>query len=305
MTGIEQAFGDQVEVIFYDVWDDPAPANEYGIQIIPTQIFLDENGEEFHRHTGFYPQADIEALLVERGLEKIADPVARGAGADPHQPEQRPQPVARLGFAGGVRVGRRQHRLQPLPPGQRAADRRLHLHPGRRLDGARLSALARLRARRPRVHRPDRHHHLVAREDVRRPRRDRQRGRGRGLLRLRPVPHGPAAAALGQPVPRVDEAPRHARGAEPRPGLRHRPRSLFLRLSRPSAHDGVRARRAPATCSPPACSRPSPWGTAASSSSPGRLRRRPRRSSRGAAARVSLAGCDAAVERSSRRQAST
>ena len=47
MKGIEQAFGDQVEVIFYDVWDDPAPANEYGIQMIPTQIFLDENGEEF------------------------------------------------------------------------------------------------------------------------------------------------------------------------------------------------------------------------------------------------------------------
>jgi len=74
MKGIEQAFGAQVEVIFYDVWDDPAPANEYGIQMIPTQIFLDENGEEFHRHTGFYPQADIEALLVERGLEKIATP---------------------------------------------------------------------------------------------------------------------------------------------------------------------------------------------------------------------------------------
>ena len=72
MRGIEQAFGDQIEVIFYDVWEDPAPANEYGIQMIPTQIFLDERGEEFHRHTGFYPQADIEALLVERGLEKIA-----------------------------------------------------------------------------------------------------------------------------------------------------------------------------------------------------------------------------------------
>ena len=71
MKGIEQAFGDQVEVIFYDVWEDPAPANEYGIQMIPTQIFLDENGEEFHRHTGFYPQADIEALLVEQGLTKL------------------------------------------------------------------------------------------------------------------------------------------------------------------------------------------------------------------------------------------
>jgi thioredoxin 1 len=74
MAGIEKSFGDQVEVIFHDVWKDPAPANEYGVQMIPTQIFLDESGEEFHRHTGFYPQADIEALLVERGLEKIATP---------------------------------------------------------------------------------------------------------------------------------------------------------------------------------------------------------------------------------------
>ena len=74
MSGIEKSFGDQVEVIFYDVWKDPAPANEYGVQMIPTQIFLDEAGEEFYRHTGFYPQADIEALLVERGLEKIATP---------------------------------------------------------------------------------------------------------------------------------------------------------------------------------------------------------------------------------------
>ena len=72
MAGIAKAFGDQVEVIFYDVWEDPAPANEYGIQMIPTQVFLDENGKEFHRHTGFYPQADIEALLVEQGLTKSA-----------------------------------------------------------------------------------------------------------------------------------------------------------------------------------------------------------------------------------------
>jgi thioredoxin 1 len=71
MRAIEETFGDQVEVIFHDVWEDPAPANEYGIQMIPTQVFLDENGEEFHRHTGFYPQADIEALLMEQGLTKL------------------------------------------------------------------------------------------------------------------------------------------------------------------------------------------------------------------------------------------
>ena len=74
MDGVQKAFGDQVEIIFYDVWDDPAPANEYGIQMIPTQVFLDEAGDEFHRHTGFYPQEDIEALLVEQGLTKLTTP---------------------------------------------------------------------------------------------------------------------------------------------------------------------------------------------------------------------------------------
>ena len=74
MDGVQKAFGDQVEIVFYDVWDDPAPANEYGVQMIPTQVFLNEKGAEFHRHTGFYPQEDIEALLVEQGLTKLSTP---------------------------------------------------------------------------------------------------------------------------------------------------------------------------------------------------------------------------------------
>jgi thioredoxin 1 len=74
MDRVQKAFGDQVEIVFYDVWEDPAPANEYGVQMIPTQVFLDDKGAEFHRHTGFYPQKDIEALLVEQGLTKLTTP---------------------------------------------------------------------------------------------------------------------------------------------------------------------------------------------------------------------------------------
>jgi thioredoxin 1 len=74
MAAIERTFGDQVKVVFYDVWEDDAPAQEYGIQYIPTQVFLDDKGVEFHRHTGFYPQEKIEALLIERGLKRIATP---------------------------------------------------------------------------------------------------------------------------------------------------------------------------------------------------------------------------------------
>jgi thioredoxin 1 len=74
MDGIQQTFGDQIEIVFYDVWEDDAPAREHGIQMIPTQVFLDEKGVELHRHTGFYPEEKIEVLLLEQGLTKAATP---------------------------------------------------------------------------------------------------------------------------------------------------------------------------------------------------------------------------------------
>lgn len=71
MDSIEQKYGDQVEVIFYDVWqaDQKKYSKEYGISLIPTQVFLDENGKEFHRHQGFYPEAEIDEILRSKGLK--------------------------------------------------------------------------------------------------------------------------------------------------------------------------------------------------------------------------------------------
>jgi thioredoxin 1 len=37
---------------------------------MPTQVFLDQDGREFHRHEGFYPRAEIESLLRARGLKE-------------------------------------------------------------------------------------------------------------------------------------------------------------------------------------------------------------------------------------------
>ena len=71
MKSIEEKYGDQVKVIFYDVWkeDQKKYAQQYGIKLIPTQVFLDANGKEFHRHEGFYPEAEIDKLLVSKGIE--------------------------------------------------------------------------------------------------------------------------------------------------------------------------------------------------------------------------------------------
>lgn len=71
MEAVEKDFGEQVKIVFYDVWKDPAPGREYRIRVIPTQVFLDEKGEEFFRHEGFFPKEEIDKLLADRGLKKI------------------------------------------------------------------------------------------------------------------------------------------------------------------------------------------------------------------------------------------
>ena len=69
MKAVEEEFGNQIKVVFYDVWKDNAPAKKYGIKLIPTQVFLDKSGKEFFRHEGYFPKAEIEKLLVEKGLK--------------------------------------------------------------------------------------------------------------------------------------------------------------------------------------------------------------------------------------------
>ncbi len=71
MKAIEEKYGDQINVIFYDVWkeDQKKYSKQYGIKLIPTQVFLDSNGKEFHRHEGFYPEAEIDKILQGKGLK--------------------------------------------------------------------------------------------------------------------------------------------------------------------------------------------------------------------------------------------
>lgn len=71
MQAIEKKYDGQVKVVFYDVWtkEQKHYAQLYKIKLIPTQVFLDENGKEFHRHEGFYPEAEIDKLLQSKGLK--------------------------------------------------------------------------------------------------------------------------------------------------------------------------------------------------------------------------------------------
>lgn len=71
MKSVEQKYGDQVKVVFYDVWTpEGKPFGEkYGIQAIPTQIFLDQNGKEFSRHEGYFPEEELVKVLNSKGVK--------------------------------------------------------------------------------------------------------------------------------------------------------------------------------------------------------------------------------------------
>lgn len=69
MAEIEKKYSGSVEVVFYDVYEQGDKAEEYGVRVIPTQVFLDENGRELYRHEGFLTLMAIESLLAERGIE--------------------------------------------------------------------------------------------------------------------------------------------------------------------------------------------------------------------------------------------
>lgn len=73
MKSVEEKYGEQIRVIFYDVWTDEGHkyAKIYNIQLIPTQVFLDENENEIFRHVGFFPEAEIDKFLQEQGLQII------------------------------------------------------------------------------------------------------------------------------------------------------------------------------------------------------------------------------------------
>ena len=46
------------DVEFIDVWKNEGAGKQYGVEMIPTQIFFDASGKELFRHTGFFGRED-------------------------------------------------------------------------------------------------------------------------------------------------------------------------------------------------------------------------------------------------------
>jgi thioredoxin 1 len=65
---LTQAYKEKLDVLFIDVKKDHDTARRYGVRMIPTQVFLDREGREFHRHIGFYAYEEISPMLKKAGI---------------------------------------------------------------------------------------------------------------------------------------------------------------------------------------------------------------------------------------------
>jgi len=68
MAKLSADYKGKLEVIFIDVKKDKTSARKFRVFGIPTQVFLNKNGEEFHRHVGYYEYEKIVVVLGKAGI---------------------------------------------------------------------------------------------------------------------------------------------------------------------------------------------------------------------------------------------
>ena len=66
---LKKDFAGRMDVEFIDVWKNEGAGKQFGVEMIPTQIFFDASGKELFRHTGFFSREDILAKWKELGME--------------------------------------------------------------------------------------------------------------------------------------------------------------------------------------------------------------------------------------------
>jgi len=69
MDSLEVAYKNKAEIVFIDVREDKKSLREYGVTLIPTQIFFDTTGEAIYRHIGFFSADSIEYHLKLAGMK--------------------------------------------------------------------------------------------------------------------------------------------------------------------------------------------------------------------------------------------
>lgn len=70
MDDIRAEYPEEVNVVFLNILEPESQMlmRYYGIASIPTQVFLNNKGKEFYRHTGYIPSHELELLTEIRKL---------------------------------------------------------------------------------------------------------------------------------------------------------------------------------------------------------------------------------------------
>jgi thioredoxin 1 len=84
-------YPDQFVTEFIDVWQNPEAGKQYGVEMIPTQIFFDAEGRELFRHVGFYGKEDMLNKWKELGVTPGPGQSARIVREMPVAPDIRPR----------------------------------------------------------------------------------------------------------------------------------------------------------------------------------------------------------------------
>jgi thioredoxin 1 len=73
LAALTTEYAGRLEVVFIDVWENRAAGKDYGLRLIPTQIFYDAAGRELFRHEGYWSKEAILAKFKELGIS-LNDP---------------------------------------------------------------------------------------------------------------------------------------------------------------------------------------------------------------------------------------
>lgn len=69
LESLSNEYRNRANILFVDVRSNQATAQRFRVQMLPAQIFLNAQGKEVHRHTGFLDRQGIINGLKQAGLK--------------------------------------------------------------------------------------------------------------------------------------------------------------------------------------------------------------------------------------------
>jgi thiol-disulfide isomerase/thioredoxin len=91
LDDLKTNYADRFTTEFIDVWENPDAGKQYGIEVIPTQIFYNAEGKELFRHVGFFGKEDILGKWEALGVAVDGKPSAAIVRETPGTAEARPR----------------------------------------------------------------------------------------------------------------------------------------------------------------------------------------------------------------------